>query len=188
MPTHGYRVKYALKWNGPKSAYAYQRFFRALYGYTQVVSKGNGRRYVYHRDGVLTRYPFYREGKNVVIIPDNALQPLLSFLRTGKNPAHEFQFTGQWAELVKYSIEEAFPDAQTAGAAVLDALTRIRVKVLGGSNAAVDMLQNVHMLTPEEAYLLYYAIQPTVSSNWFNTLSSLAPEIYSKVHELLSLL
>jgi len=188
MPIHGYRVRYTLKWAGPRSAYAYQRFFRALYGYTQVVSKSNGRRYIYYREGVLTRYPFHRAGKNIVLIPDNALQPLLAFLKTGKNPAHEFQHTTRWTEIVKYSIEEVLSDDEVAGGAVLEALSRIRVNTVRGKIAAIDMLKDVHALSPEEVYALYYAIQPTVSSNWFTTLASLNSDIYLKVQDLLSLL
>jgi len=78
------------------SSYSYQKLFRALYGYTQNVTKSNGKTYIYHREGVLSTYPFIRPGKNCVIIPEKALQALLTFFKTGKNPSHYWVEKGDW--------------------------------------------------------------------------------------------
>ncbi|MDN5358360.1 MAG: hypothetical protein PWP76_203 [Candidatus Diapherotrites archaeon] len=186
MPYHGYRVMYSIKWSGKKSAYIYQRFFRAIYGYTQVVVKGNGRRYVYYREGVLTKYPFIKEGKNMVVVPDNALQPLLNFLKTGQNPAHRFSFSANWPELVKYSMEETSVDDHPASMAVLEALGRIKVSLVGGPVSARDLLQRVDMLQPDELYALYYAVTPILQSNWVRALASTEPQLFERLRLLQS--
>jgi hypothetical protein len=78
------------------SSYTYQKLFRALYGYTQKVSKASGKSYSYHRKGILSNVPFIRPGKNAVIIPKEALSELLSFFKTGKNPSHHWRVKGDW--------------------------------------------------------------------------------------------
>lgn len=78
------------------SSYTYQKLFRALYGYTQNVSKSNGKSYRYHRPGVLSLGPYIRPGKNCVIIPQNQLSPLFEFFKTGRNPTHKWVGKGDW--------------------------------------------------------------------------------------------
>lgn len=78
------------------SSYTYQKLFRALYGYSQIVSKSNGKTYNYHRSGVLSKTPYVRPGKNCVIIPQNSFQELINFFKTGKNPGHYWQVKGDW--------------------------------------------------------------------------------------------
>jgi len=78
------------------SSYTYQKLFRALYGYTQVVNKSNGKSYKYHRKGILSDYPYIRPGKNCVIIPQGAFQKLIEFFKTGKNPTHRWRGKGEW--------------------------------------------------------------------------------------------
>jgi hypothetical protein len=78
------------------SSYTYQKLFRALYGYTQVVNKSNGRSYKYHRRGVLSDVPYIRPGKNCVIIPPEIFQKLIEFFKTGKNPTHRWKGKGDW--------------------------------------------------------------------------------------------
>ena len=78
------------------SSYTYQKLFRALYGYSQIVSKSNGKTYNYHRAGVLSRTPYIRPGKNCVVIPQHSFQDLINFFKTGKNPGHYWQVKGDW--------------------------------------------------------------------------------------------
>lgn len=78
------------------SSYTYQKLFRALYGYTQNVSKSNGKSYRYHRPGVLSSGPYIRPGKNCVIVPQNQLSPLFEFFKTGRNPTHKWTGKGDW--------------------------------------------------------------------------------------------
>ena len=97
------------------SSYTYQKLFRALYGYTQNVSKSNGKTYIYHRDGVLSKYPVIRPGKNSVIIPQIAFQPLLNFLKTGKNPSHVWDEKGDW-KAVYYLHDKELSEVEIAKA------------------------------------------------------------------------
>lgn len=78
------------------SSYTYQKLFRALYGYTQNVSKSTGKSYKYHRHGVLSLGPYIRPGKNCVVIPQNQLAPLFEFFKTGRNPTHKWEGKGDW--------------------------------------------------------------------------------------------
>lgn len=188
MAYHGYVVTYSIRWQGKKSSYIYQRFFRAIYGYKQVVSKANGRRYVYHRPGVLSNCPFIKAGKTTVIIPDTALQPLLNFLKTGKNPAHRFSFVSSWSEIIKYSIAETYVEPETAADAVYNALERIRVQLIGGSTSAKDLLDRVDALAPDALYSLYYAIKCVIGSSWFSAFQEKYPNIAARVQRLQSLI
>ncbi len=94
----GYFVQY--KFILPKdvkhSSYTYQKLFRAIYGYSQQVSKSNGKTYVYHRHGVLSKTPFIKHGKNCVVIPQEKFSDLISFFKTGKNPSHSWTIKGDW--------------------------------------------------------------------------------------------
>src|SRR3989344_3839606 len=78
------------------SSYTYQKLFRALYGYTQNVTKSNGKTYKYHRKGILSDIPYIRPGKNCVIIPPKSFAPLETFFKTGKNPTHYWKTKGNW--------------------------------------------------------------------------------------------
>src|SRR3989344_9577320 len=78
------------------SSYTYQKLFRALYGYTQNVSKSTGKSYKYHRPGVLSLGPYIRPGKNCVVIPQNQLSSLFEFFKTGRNPTHKWVGKGDW--------------------------------------------------------------------------------------------
>ena len=98
MVLRGYFIQY--KFIVPESikhsSYTYQKLFRALYGYTQNVTKSNGKSYKYHRRGVLSSTPYIRPGKNCVIIPPGTFNSLIDFFKTGKNPSHYWQGKGDW--------------------------------------------------------------------------------------------
>ena len=182
-------IQYGLKWQGKRSSYIYQRFFRAIYGYTQVVSKSNGKRYVYHRPGVLTNIPYLKAGKNAVIIPPSGTKPLLDFLKTGKNPAHQFTSLGiPWSELVRYSMEGTYIDADSAANASLAALSRVRVPFGGADAPADELLRRVSLLAPEDLYSLYYSIKPIIGSEWWRAVASADRIMYNQVQELLRLI
>ncbi|MBI2598444.1 MAG: hypothetical protein HYW50_04580 [Candidatus Diapherotrites archaeon] len=91
------------------SSYNYQKLFRAIYGYTQNVSKSNGKTYKYHRKGVLSSVPYIRPGKNCVIIPSTVFNSLTSFFKTGKNPTHVWEYKGDW-KAVYYMDEKDLKD------------------------------------------------------------------------------
>ena len=188
MAYPAYRVEYLLRWQGKKSAYVYQRFYRALYGYTQVVAKSSGKRYVYHRDGVLSRHPFIKDSRNSVIIPDSALQPLISFLKTGQNPAHRFVDISSWTDLVKYSVQETAVQDVDAANAVFSAISRVYVRTITGARPALALLDSLDTLSPDEIYSLYYAIAPIYRSRWYSAFRATPDyvELASKLDSLAS--
>jgi len=103
-----YMIKYKVKMIGNynHSDYGYQKIFRAIYGYTQNVTKGSGKVYIYHRPGVLSKTPYIKKGKNEVIVPKECLTPLLNFFKTGENPAHKWTEKGNWsATYTLYDID-----------------------------------------------------------------------------------
>lgn len=97
------------------SSYTYQKLFRALYGYTQNVTKSNGKTYHYHRRGVLSNTPYIRPGKNCVIISPRAFSSLDNFFKTGKNPSHQWQVKGDW-KAVFYMDEKDLEEPQIIAA------------------------------------------------------------------------
>ncbi len=160
----GFLIKYRYKGAQPSSSYQYQRFFRALYGYTQVVTKSNGRTYVYYREGVLTTYPYIREGRNTVTVSENALEPLINFFKTGKNPAHEFEDLSNWT--VTYYIEEVNVDESSALRAIYSALNRIMVPTETGLIRLRDLLQRTSFGT-DELLAIREKGKNIVTSPWF---------------------
>ncbi len=98
MGVRGYFIQYKfLIPDGIKhSSYTYQKLFRALYGYTQNVTKSSGKTYKYHRKGILSQHPYIRPGKNCVIIPPIVFSALIEFFKTGKNPSHKWGVKGNW--------------------------------------------------------------------------------------------
>jgi len=118
MGVKGYFIQY--KFVIPEeikhSSYTYQKLFRALYGYTQNVTKSNGKTYKYHRKGILSGSPYIRPGKNCVIIPPNLFSSLIEFFKTGRNPSHKWVVKGNW-RAVYYMNEKDVPLADAIPAA-----------------------------------------------------------------------
>lgn len=110
MGLKGYFIQYKfLIPEGVKhSSYTYQKLFRALYGYTQNVTKSNGKTYKYHRRGILSSSPYIRPGKNCVIIPQGVFASLIDFFKTGRNPSHKWGVKGNW-RAVYYMNEKDVP-------------------------------------------------------------------------------
>ncbi|MBI4052401.1 MAG: hypothetical protein HY394_00010 [Candidatus Diapherotrites archaeon] len=134
MGVKGYFIQYKfiLPENTKHSSYTYQKLFRAIYGYTQAVFKSNGKNYQYHREGVLSKFPFIRAGKSCVIIPPDAFQELTDFFKTGKNPTHKWQTKGDW-KAVYYLNEKDVSEKEAVSA--LEALLD-RTKILSGDTPA----------------------------------------------------
>ena len=164
VPMRGYYVRYWFKGETPSPRYAYQRFFRALYGYTQVVKKANGKTYVYYREGVLTRYPYVKEGKNSVVVPSNALEPLVEFFNTGKNPAHDFTYLDDWN--VVYQLEQVGVSENEAFRAVVEAVYRILVRTEEGYVPFKALLDSPHPTVQDLYYIKEYG-SGIVESEWF---------------------
>ncbi len=109
------QYKFILPESVSHSSYTYQKLFRALYGYTQNVSKSNGKSYKYHRKGILSPIPYLRPGKNCVVIPQGMLSPLIDFFKTGKNPSHKWVGKGDW-KAVYYMNEKDVSPEEVVGA------------------------------------------------------------------------
>ncbi len=90
------QYKFILPESIKHSTYTYQKLFRAIYGYTQNVTKSNGKTYHYFRKGVLSNTPYYRPGKNMVIIHPDVFPKLKQFFTTGQNPSHKWVTKGDW--------------------------------------------------------------------------------------------
>ncbi len=162
---HAYRVRYVFKTTKGRTSYEYQRFFRAIYGYTQVVAKANGKKYTYRREGVLTAYPYVKEGKSVVVIPENALTALVDFFKTRRNPAHVFEYVGEWR--VSYSIEETYVPTNAVIDAILRALDRIYVPTGDGEAPASTLLRSVRQLDNNTAAQLVSRLSGILESSWY---------------------
>ncbi|NPA86522.1 MAG: hypothetical protein GXO00_00750 [Candidatus Diapherotrites archaeon] len=179
----GYLIRYRYKGSRPSSSYSYQRFFRALYGYTQVVTKSNGRTYVYYREGVLTLYPYIREGRNTVIIPPSALTDVIDFFKTGRNPAHSFEDLSNWD--VSYYVEEVNVDPGSALKAIYSALNRILVRVPEGFVPLRELVSKP-VLSPDELAALRQKARKIVETEWFRLLKDEDP-LLQELHRKFSL-
>lgn len=113
----GYFIKYnfILPQETKHSSYTYQKLFRAIYGYTQNVTKSNGKTYRYYRKGVLSDIPFIKTGKNSVIIPPKSFGSLDTFFKTGKNPTHFWRVKGNW-KATFYMDEKELDEIQVISA------------------------------------------------------------------------
>jgi len=120
---HFIQYKFIIPETTKHSSYNYQKLFRALYGYTQNVTKSNGKTYKYHRKGILSDIPYIRPGKNCVIIPPKSFAPLDAFFKTGKNPTHFWKTKGNW-KAVFYMDEKNLEESQVI-AALKELITRM---------------------------------------------------------------
>ena len=148
----------------------YQKLFRALYGYTQNVTKSTGKTYRYFRKGILSDIPYLRPGKNCVIIPPKCFAMLDTFFKSGKNPSHYWRTKGDW-KAVFYMDEKNLEDAQ-----VIDAInTQIkRIFHEGADNLPKidfdDILKKSNSgekIPDDVAKIAFVEADRIVSSPWF---------------------
>ena len=158
------------------SEYRYQKLFRMLYGYVQVVSKGSGASYNYYREGVLTDIPYLKTGKNSVIVPPDSLQKMLLFFRTGKTASGDRVPEGckvpitHFIETVQRPAKEIVP--------AFDALLE-RLKLPDGSSvdsAISDIVQSQEWNHKHAPLVLTYA-QGICSSAWFAPVAGESPRL-----------
>jgi len=110
VKTYFIQYKFITPKNTKFPSYSYQKLFRSIYGYTQNITKSSGKVYKYYRTGVLSYYPYIKQGKNAVTIPTQALNPLINFFKTGKNPAHRWREKGDWNALYYLSEKNIKPE------------------------------------------------------------------------------
>ena len=163
------------------SSYTYQKLFRALYGYTQAVFKSNGKVYHYHRNGVLSDTPFLRPGKNCVIIPTSALQKLVDFFKTGRNPTHRWESKGEWKAV--YYMNEKDVDEKKIAEAILALLNRFQVTDV--SEKPLSLREAVEYVSSKGASnvkgdfnaALVSQAKPIVDSDWFKAAVPISKEL-----------
>lgn len=151
MPTKGYFIQYKfiIPENMSHSNYTYQKLFRAIYGYTQRVTKSNGKTYAYHRKGVLSHTPFIKQGKNCVIIPVESFANLKNFFLTGNNPTHKWQVKGDWKAV--YYLNEKDIDDTLVVKAVEDLVDRVFVLSTSKEHEKLeDEIKNISAMLKQE--------------------------------------
>jgi len=160
------------------SSYTYQKLFRAIYGYNQAVYKSNGKRYNYHRAGVLSDHPHVRVGKNCVIIHPAAFTNLLDFFKTGKNPTHKWEGRGDW-KAVYYMNEKEVADDKLVSALenLLDRKYVILPNQLPGK--ILDCLRKIKNseISEENKTIVLPEAQKIIENDWFKA-------VYSKSSQL----
>ncbi len=161
------------------ASYTYQKLFRAIYGYTQNVTKSNGKTYHYHRKGVLTDVPYLRPGKNCVIIPKEAFNPLVNFFKTGRNPTHYWRGKGDWKAV--YYMDEKNLDSD----AIINALEGLlnRSFVLTTSNEHEKIYEELllaasgDMTDKNYEKILLAEAEKIISLEWFRENTSKSPKL-----------
>ena len=159
------------------SSYTYQKLFRAIYGYTQAVYKGSGKNYRYHRKGVLSNYPYLRPGKNCVIIPPIAFQPLQDFFKTGFNPTHIWEEKGEWK--CTYFLNEKDLIEKDAAKAIENLLSRIFIDSKEGPIKLSSELMRVLSKDTDFRYkeVVLKECQKVVDGPWFREVYTLSEEL-----------
>ncbi len=144
LPVKGFFIQYwfMVPDSMNHSSYTYQKLFRALYGYTQSVYKASGKRYKYHRKGLLSEVPYLKPGKNCVIIPPGSFKSLLNFFNTGNNPTHNWQMKGDWK--AKYFMNEKDVDDSSAAKACEDLIDR--TFVLSQDNSKNSLFNELNLI------------------------------------------
>lgn len=183
------QYKFILPETTKHSSYTYQKLFRAIYGYNQAVYKSSGKKYNYHRAGVLSNFPHVRVGKNCVIIHPSAFQPLLEFFKSGKNPTHKWEGRGDW-KAVYYMNEKEVTEENTVSA-IENMLARKHIIL--PTSAVPEKLTNSLKgiksgeLSSEHKTLVLSEAQKIVENDWFKGAYAKSPtleEFYSTYKEL----
>ena len=169
------------------SSYTYQKLFRAIYGYTQAVYKASGKNYHYHRAGILSNFPYLRPGKNCVIIPTTAFQPLQEFFKTGHNPTHNWETKGEWK--CTYFLNEKDVAENEITLAIENLLSR---KFVSSSEGPVKLSSELARAVGKGVDSNYRAVlvkeaQSIVDLDWFKQtyqLSQVLSEFYNQYRVL----
>lgn len=168
-------VQYKFISNGKvkHSSYNYQKLFRALYGYTQNVTKSNGKTYTYSRKGILTDLPYIKTGKNSVIIPETHKDSVVQFFETGKNPAHYWKSKGNWKAI--YYLEDKILSGTEITVAVENQIKRTYLEDPAGNNEKIDKLVNYYSENKKSLQefhniknILLQKIEKVRGHSWYN--------------------
>ncbi|VVC00191.1 Uncharacterised protein [uncultured archaeon] len=174
------QYKFIIPEGTPHSSYTYQKLFRALYGYTQNVTKSNGKTYHYHRRGILSNVPYLRPGKNCVVIPQRAFTSLDNFFKTGKNPSHAWVVKGDW-KAVFYMDEKVLEEAQVISS-IKEQIARLFQPSLGSEglpdlSKLAEKARQGEAVPQEKAVPSLVEAESIINEPWFK-------EVYLKDKEL----
>ena len=167
------QYKFILPESVDHSTYTYQKLFRAIYGYTQNVTKSNGKVYHYHRKGVLSNTPYIRPGKNTIIIHPSAFPRFKQFFATGQNPSHNWRSKGDWKGV--YYMDEKDVQDQKIVQALEDLLDRTYLRLPGQAPGKIieelrtilDKYSLENRVDPNMKSVILQEAQPIVSHEWF---------------------
>jgi hypothetical protein len=167
------QYKFILPESIKHSTYTYQKLFRAIYGYTQNVTKSNGKTYHYFRKGVLSDTPYYRPGKNSVIITPDAFPKLKQFFATGQNPSHKWVTKGDWKAV--YYMDEKELDESKAIQSLEDLLDRTYIssdaaqpqKILSELSTILDATNSSIPNVEVRKRTIISESQTILSNEWF---------------------
>lgn len=155
------------------STYTYQKLFRAIYGYTQNVTKSNGKVYHYHRKGVLSDTPYLRPGKNTVIIHPSTFPKIKHFFATGQNPTHNWRSKGDW-KAVYYMDEKEIDDQKLVSAledwvdrTYIENNERFPIKISDEMSTILDKQKLGENVEESKKSRLLNEAASIVSSDWF---------------------
>jgi len=169
---NAFMINYKIKMGGPynHSDYGYQKLFRAIYGYTQVVTKSSGKKYVYHRPGVLSNIPFVKKGKNEVIVNKEGFSKLIDYLKTGKNPAHKWEQKGDWtATYSMYDIDLSEEDVSKSIEKLIK--NTLVLSPTGHNKKLMDVLEDLDkgLLYDDNLLRMYLrTIKQIQSNSWYS--------------------
>jgi len=179
------QYKFILPESIKHSSYTYQKLFRAIYGYTQNVTKSNGKTYQYHRSGILSSTPYMRPGKNCVIIPPGEFNQLTTFFKTGKNPSHYWRGKGDW-KAVYYMDEKTLSDSDVVSA--LESLLE-RQQVTTAAKTPATLISEIaaimgsikagQRVDPQYKKIVLDKAERVVSNVWFKECSGRSPKLSS---------
>lgn len=169
------QYKFILPESIKHSTYTYQKLFRAIYGYTQNVTKSNGKVYHYHRKGVLSDTPYIRPGKNTVIIHPSTFPKFKQFFATGQNPSHNWRAKGDW-KAVYYMDEKDVEDKKVAEA-LEDLLDRTYIhsnernptKIMDELSTILDKVKVSEKVEESHKQRALNEAQSIASHEWFRT-------------------
>ncbi|MFH0969872.1 MAG: hypothetical protein V1776_00190 [Candidatus Diapherotrites archaeon] len=157
------------------STYTYQKLFRAIYGYTQNVTKSNGKVYHYHRKGVFSDVPYIRPGKNAIIIHPSSFPKFKQFCATGQNPSHNWRSKGDW-KAVYYMDEKEIDDTKVVRA-LEDLLDRTYISpnektpqpITEGLSTILDKIKLNETIEEREKQHVLNESQSVLSNEWFRS-------------------
>lgn len=171
LPATTIQYQFVLPSTTKHTSYSYQKLFRAIYGYTQNVTKNSGKVYRYHRRGVVSTTPYIHIGKNKIIIPKEDTEPIIEFFKTGQNPTHNWRGKGDWK--ATYYVDNTTITEEQATKALEAALDRCYIKTKKEApQKLLEKLKNLqHQKEAEDNTTTNKTLKEAkhiVNCSWFN--------------------